>query len=278
MRLARCILDGREVVAVLTEAGAAPTGYDDMLTLIRDGEEGLRQAEQAASGTSVGEPERMLAPLRPATMLFCGVNYPDHADENPNAVMPSEPFFFSKLRNAIVGPGEPIVIPQAGTHTDYEVELAVVIGRRARRVARERALDHVFGYTIANDISARDVQFRDSQITLGKNPDTFAPVGPWVATADEIPDPSQLHVAAYVNGERRQYGETRNWLFDVPTLLAFVTRTITLEPGDLITTGTPSGVAAFRDPPPWLAPGDEVTVEVEEIGRLTNPVIAGWEA
>lgn len=278
MRLARCILDGREVVAVLTEAGAAPTGYDDMLTLIRDGEEGVRQAEQAASGATVGEPERMLAPLRPATMLFCGVNYPDHADENPNAVMPSEPFFFSKLRNAIVGPGEPIVIPQAETHTDYEVELAVVIGRRARRIARERALDHVFGYTIANDVSARDVQFRDSQITLGKNPDTFAPLGPWVATADEIPDPSQLHVAAYVNGERRQQGETRNWLFDVPTLLEFVTRTITLEPGDLITTGTPSGVAAFRDPPPWLAPGDEVTVEVEEIGRLTNPVIAGWGA
>jgi 2-keto-4-pentenoate hydratase/2-oxohepta-3-ene-1,7-dioic acid hydratase in catechol pathway len=135
----------------------------------------------------------------------------------------------------------------------------------------------VFGYTVANDVSARDVQFRDSQITLGKNPDTFCPLGPVVATADELPDPSALHVATYVNGERRQQGRTKDWLFDVPTLIEFLTRTITLEPGDVVTTGTPSGVAAFRDPPPWLRPGDEVTVEVEEIGRLSNPVIAGWE-
>lgn len=277
MRLVSCEVDGAPRVCVRTDGGVAATPYADMVELIRGGAGALREAERAAADGAF-EPERLLAPLRPRTMLFCGVNYPDHADENPDAVMPSEPFFFSKLPGAVVGPGEPIRIPAPETHTDYEVELAVVIGRTATRVARAEALDHVFGYTVTNDVSARDVQFRDSQITLGKNADSFCPLGPEVVTADELPDPSALHVASYVNGERRQHSATSNWLFDVPTLIEFVTRTITLEPGDLVTTGTPSGVAAFRNPPPWLRPGDEVTVEVEEIGRLTNPVVAGWEA
>lgn len=276
MRLARCLVDGRAVIAVHDDDGVVATGYDDMLPLIADGEAGLERARRAAANGARVAPERLLAPLRPGKMLFCGVNYPDHAEENPDAVMPREPFFFSKLPNAIAGPGEPIRIPSAETQTDYEVELAVVIGRTARHVPRERALEHVFGYTVANDVSARDVQFKDAQITLGKNPDTFSPLGPWVTTADEIADPSRLHVATYVNGEQRQRGATENWLFDVPALIEFLSRTMTLEPGDLVTTGTPSGVAAFRDPPPWLRPGDEVTVEVEEIGRLTNPVEAGW--
>ena len=276
MRLARCLLNGEVSVVVHEAEGVKPTGYSDLLALIRDGEDGLRKAREAASAASPAEPERLLAPLRPPKMLFCGVNYPDHADENPDAVMPSEPFFFAKLPNAVVGPDEPIVIPAPGTRTDYEVELAFLVGRTARRVAREHALGHVFGYTVANDVSARDVQFKDSQITLGKNADSFAPLGPWVVTADEIPDPSRLHVATYVNGEMRQQGETQNWLFDIPALIEFLTQTITLEPGDLVTTGTPSGVAAFQDPSPWLAPGDEVTVEVREIGQLTNPVTAGW--
>jgi 2-keto-4-pentenoate hydratase/2-oxohepta-3-ene-1,7-dioic acid hydratase in catechol pathway len=248
-----------------------------MLALIRDGARGIERARQAALHGERVEPERLLAPLRPGKMLFCGVNYPEHADENPDAVMPKEPFFFAKLPSAIVGPDEPIRIPSPDTQTDYEVELAFVIGSTARRVARDRALEHVFGYTVANDVSARDVQFRDMQITLGKNPDTFCPLGPWVVTADEIPDPSSLHVATYVNGEERQRGATASWLFDVPTLIEFLSRSITLEPGDLVTTGTPAGVAAFRDPPPWLAPGDEVAVEVDAIGRLTSPVQAGWQ-
>ncbi len=278
MRLARCVLDGNVVVAANAKGAVAPTGYTALQDLIRDGDAGLQRARAAVEQASPKAPERLLAPFRPRQMLFCGVNYPDHAEENPNAVMPTEPFFFSKLPSAVIGPGEPIVIPSPQTQTDYEVELAVVIGRRARHVSRQRALEHVFGYTVANDVSARDVQFKDSQITLGKNPDSFAPLGPWVVTADEVGDPSRLHVATYVNGEQRQYGATETWLFDVPTLIEFVTRTITLEPGDLITTGTPAGVAAFRDPPLWLAPGDEVTVEVEEIGRLTNPVVAGWSS
>lgn len=277
MRLARCVLDGRELVAVLDERGAAATGYDDMLELIADGERGLNEARRAAAQATPAQPERVLAPLAPGKMLFCGVNYASHAEENPAAVMPSEPFFFSKLPSAIVGPEDPIIIPFPDNQTDYEVELAVVIGRRARRVKRDQALSHVFGYTVANDVSARDVQFKDSQITLGKNADSFAPLGPCVVTADEIDDPSRLHVATHVNGELRQQAATSEWLFDVPALIEFLSLTITLEPGDIVTTGTPAGVAAFRQPPPWLAPGDEVTVEVAEIGRLTNPVIAGWE-
>ena len=278
MRIARCALEGRIVLAAHDGDAAVPIGYNDMLALIRDGDEGLDRARAAASGGTPATPERLLAPLRPGKMLFCGVNYPDHAEENPNAVMPAEPFFFSKLPSAIVGPEEPIVIPGPETQTDYEVELAVLVGRTARRVTRDRALDYVFGYTVVNDVSARNVQFTDNQITLGKNPDTFCPLGPVVVTRDEIPDPSALHVATYVNGERRQHGATADWLFDVPTLLEFVTRTITLEPGDLVTTGTPSGVAAFRKPPIWLRPGDTVAVEAERIGRLVNPVIAGWDA
>lgn len=277
MKLARCILDSREVVAVHDERGAAATGYSDMLALIADEERGLSEARRAAADATPAPPDTILAPLRPGKMLFCGVNFAEHAEENPAAVMPTEPFFFSKLPNAIVGPDAPIVIPAPENHLDYEVELAVVIGRRARHVPRERALAHVFGYTVTNDVSARDVQFKDSQITLGKNADSFAPLGPWVVTADEIDDPSQLHVATYVNGELRQQAATSGWLFDVPALIEFLSRTITLEPGDIVTTGTPAGVAAFRQPPPWLAPGDEVTVEVTEIGRLTNPVVAGWE-
>jgi 2,4-diketo-3-deoxy-L-fuconate hydrolase len=271
-------LDGdRPRVGVRSAGGIAPTQYEDLMTLIRDGDEGMARARAAIQDGAVVAPVRLLAPLRPGKMLFCGVNYPDHAEENPNAVMPVEPFFFSKLPSAVVGPGEPIRIPTPRTCTDYEVELAVVIGATAKHVSRADALGYVFGYTVANDVSARDVQFKDSQITLGKNVDSFCPLGPEVATADELPDPSDLHVACYVNGDRRQHGATSNWLFDVPTLIEFLTRVITLEPGDLVTTGTPSGVAAFRQPPPWLAPGDEVTAEVEEIGRLTNPVIAGWE-
>lgn len=277
MKLVSFLADGRREVGVQVADGVAPTGYHDLLELIADGEEGLARARDAVQARPA-HVERVLAPLRPGKMLFCGVNYPDHAEENPNAVMPTEPFFFAKLPSAIVGPDEPIAIPTPDTQTDYEVELAVVIGRAAKHVSKERALEHVFGYTVANDVSARDVQFKDSQITLGKNPDTFCPLGPAVATADELGDPSALHVASYVNGERRQRGATNDWLFDVPTLIEFLTRTITLVPGDIVTTGTPSGVAAFRDPPPWLRPGDEVVVEVEEIGRLSNPVIAGWEA
>ena len=208
----------------------------------------------------------------PSKLLFSGLNYRSHTEENPGAVLPTYPQFFAKLPSAIIGPGEAIVLPTPETQVDYEVELAVVIGR----TTRDRALDHVFGYTVVNDVSARDVQFRDNQITTGKGFDTFCPMGPEIVLRDEIPDPQALHVASYVNGERRQSSATGDMLFDVPTLIVFVSAHITLYPGDIISTGTPAGVGAFRNPPAYLQPGDVVAVEVDAIGRLTNPVVAGW--
>jgi 2-keto-4-pentenoate hydratase/2-oxohepta-3-ene-1,7-dioic acid hydratase in catechol pathway len=248
-------------------------GYDDMLSLIEAGEAGL---EAARNATAVVQPERLLAPIRPGKILCAGVNYASHADENPDAVMPTEPFFFSKLPSAVIGPGEPIVIPRPETKTDYEVELAMVIGRRARGLTQANALDHVFGWTILHDVSARDIQFKDNQITLGKNPDTFSPIGPEIVTSDELGDWSQARVSTTLNGETMQSAPTSEMLFPPPRLLEFLTALITLEPGDVVTTGTPAGVGTFRNPPVYLKPGDEVTVSVDRIGELTNPVAAGW--
>lgn len=222
-------------------------------------------------------PDRLLAPIaRPGKVLCAGINYLSHKEENPEAVIPTEPFFFSKLPTAVVGPGEPIVLPAPASQVDYEVELAVVIGRRAKGLSEADALAAVFGYTVANDVSGRDVQFRDNQITLGKGFDSFCPLGPLVVTADAVPDPQALLVTTRVNGELRQSSRTDDMVFTVASLLAAVSAHITLEPGDIVTTGTPAGVGTFRTPPVYLAPGDEVQVEVDAIGALTNPVIAGW--
>ncbi len=168
------------------------------------------------------------------------------------------------------------MIPRASTLTDYEVELAMVIGSRAKRVKQADALDHVFGWTILHDVSARDVQFKDVQITLGKNPDTFAPIGPEIVTADELGDWSTLRVSTTLNGHMMQDAATSEMLFSPARLIEFLTDLITLEPGDVVTTGSPAGVGFFRDPPVYLQPGDEVTVAVDRIGSLTNPVEAGW--
>jgi 2-keto-4-pentenoate hydratase/2-oxohepta-3-ene-1,7-dioic acid hydratase in catechol pathway len=263
-------------LGVRREGGVFPAGYPDLLSLILDGERGLERAREESERGEPVEPGRLFAPVRPGKILCSGVNYASHREENPDAVFPDEPFFFSKLPSAVIGPGDPIVIPRPETQADYEVELAFVIGRTARHVGEVHALDHVFGYTILNDVSARDVQFKDNQITLGKGPDTFAPLGPEVVTADEIPDPSQLHVSAHLNGEQMQSSPTSEMIFPVPQLIAFLTALVTLDPGDVVSTGTPAGVGAFRKPPVWLKPGDEITVEVDRIGRLTNPVVAGW--
>jgi 2,4-didehydro-3-deoxy-L-rhamnonate hydrolase len=277
MRLVTFELGGNPAVGVRREDGVAPVeGYADMRALIEDGKRGLDAARRAADGGAAVQPERLLAPLRPAKILCCGVNYASHADENPDAVLPTEPFFFSKLPSAVVGPGEAIVIPSRETQTDYEVELAMVIGRRSRRLSEPSALEHVFGWTILHDVSARDIQFKDNQITLGKNPDTFSPIGPEIVTADEFGDWSTVHLSTTLNGETMQSSPTAEMLFAPPRLLEFLTALITLEPGDVVTTGTPAGVGTFRQPPRYLAPGDEVTVSVDRIGDLTNPVVAGW--
>jgi 2-keto-4-pentenoate hydratase/2-oxohepta-3-ene-1,7-dioic acid hydratase in catechol pathway len=277
MRLVTFDADGAPRVGIPVDGGVADTGYADMIELIRGGQAALEQAARAAEDRETILEPRLLAPIpRPGKILCAGVNYASHKEENPDAVMPEDPFFFSKLPTAVIGPGEPIVIPSEETKADWEVELAFVIGRRAQRVSEAEALGHVFGWTVLHDVSARDIQFRDNQITLGKGVDTFSPLGPEIVTADELGDWSTLRLASSVNGEQKQSAVAGDMLFSPARLIEFLSALVTLEPGDVVTTGTPAGVGCFRDPPVYLQPGDEVTVEVDRIGRLTNPVEAGW--
>ena len=276
MRLVTYAAAGRTGVGVRRGADIIDTGYADMHALIADGASGLERSAAAAESGDPVAGAQLEAPIVPGKILCSGVNYASHADENPNATMPTEPFFFSKLPSAVIGPGVPIRIPRPDTKTDYEVELAMVLGRRAYRVAEADALAHVFGWTILHDVSARDIQFKDVQITLGKNPDTFAPIGPEIVTADELGDPSTLRVSTTLNGRTMQDSSTSEMLFSPAKLLAVITDLITLESGDMVTTGSPAGVGTFRDPPVYLQPGDSVTVSIDRIGDLTNPVEAGW--
>jgi len=211
---------------------------------------------------------------RPGKIICVGLNYRDHAEEQGTA-LPEAPLLFAKWQNTLVGPGDPIVIPPVVTKCDYEAELGVVIGAQVRDVSAENALEAVAGYICVNDVSARDLQFADGQWTRGKSPDTFCPVGPALVSRDDIPDPQTLPIRAILNGETVQESTTANMIFGVADVIAYVTRTITLEPGDLIATGTPAGVGAFRDPPLFMKPGDEITIEIDGIGSLTNPVVAG---
>ena len=215
---------------------------------------------------------RLLAPVpRPGKIICVGLNYRDHAEEAAMAI-PDRPVLFAKFANAVVGPGSPIRIPRITRQVDYEAELGVVIGRVTKGVGEDKALDHVAGYTCLNDVSARDLQLAVSQWLGGKTLDTFCPMGPWVVTADEIPDPQALSIRASVNGVVRQDASTADMIFSVAELVAFVSRGITLEPGDVIATGTPPGVGFARTPPVFLQPGDRVAVEIGAIGTLSNPV------
>jgi 2-keto-4-pentenoate hydratase/2-oxohepta-3-ene-1,7-dioic acid hydratase in catechol pathway len=276
VRLVTYSAGGATAVGVRRDGAVFDAGYPDMSALIADGPSGLERAAAAADASGPVGDATLLAPIRPGKILCSGVNYASHADENPNATMPEEPFFFSKLPSAVIGPGEPIRIPRPTTQTDYEVELSMVIGVGGYRLSEERALEHVFGWTILHDVSARDVQFKDAQITLGKNPDTFSPLGPEIVTGDELGDWSTLRVSTTLNGQVMQDARTSEMLFSPARLLAFLTDLISLEPGDVVTTGTPAGVGFFRNPPVYLQPGDTVTVSVDRIGELTNPVEAGW--
>jgi len=210
---------------------------------------------------------------RPGKIICVGLNYRDHAEEQ-GAEIPREPLLFAKWPNALIGPGEPIVIPAIVTKADYEAELGVVIGSRVKGISKESAFEAVRGYVCANDVSARDLQYADGQWSRGKSPDTFCPVGPMVPR-DEVVDPHALGIRAIVSGEVLQDSTTANLIFGVDDVIAHASQTMTLEPGDLILTGTPAGVGVFRDPQRLLRPGDEVTIEIESIGSLTNPVVAG---
>jgi 2-keto-4-pentenoate hydratase/2-oxohepta-3-ene-1,7-dioic acid hydratase in catechol pathway len=216
----------------------------------------------------------MLPIERPGKIVCVGLNYRDHAEEQ-GVALPEAPLLFAKWQNTLIGPGEPIVIPPLVTKCDYEAELGVVIGSRVSRVSRENALEAVRGYICANDVSARDLQFGDGQWTRGKSPDTFCPVGPELVPAAEITDPHNLTIRAIVSGEVLQDSTTANLIFGIDEIISHVSQTTTLEPGDLILTGTPAGVGVFRDPQRLLQPGDEVTIEIEGLGQLTNPVVAG---
>ena len=218
---------------------------------------------------------KVLAPVVPTALLCIGLNYRQHAIET-HAKIPEFPVLFFKAVTALQNPGDPIRIPThlPSTEVDHECELAVVIGRTCRNVARRNALDYVLGYTGANDVSARDWQKKwgGGQWCRAKSFDTFAPLGPCLVTRDEIPDPNALAIRTLVNGEIRQSSNTRDMIFDVPTLIEFLSGSTTLPAGTVILTGTPSGVGMARNPPVWLQPGDSVTVEIETIGALTNPV------
>jgi 2-keto-4-pentenoate hydratase/2-oxohepta-3-ene-1,7-dioic acid hydratase in catechol pathway len=218
---------------------------------------------------------KLLAPIVPAQILCVGLNYRRHAEET-KAKIPERPILFVKGINAVQDPEEPIVIPThlASEEVDYECELAVVIGRACKNVSRAEALSYVLGYTCANDVSARDWQIKlgGGQWCRGKFFDTFAPLGPRLVTADEIPDPQTLKIATILNGERVQDWSTSDMIFDVAALIEFLSGSTTLVPGTVILTGTPHGVGMAAKPPRWLRPGDRVSIEIERIGTLTNPV------
>jgi 2-keto-4-pentenoate hydratase/2-oxohepta-3-ene-1,7-dioic acid hydratase in catechol pathway len=208
---------------------------------------------------------------RPGKIVCVGLNYLDHAQEG-GMELPKAPLLFSKWPNTLIGDGEAIVLPPESKEVDYEAELGVVIGTTAKRVSEADALDHVAGYICLNDVSARDMQFGDGQWTRGKSLDTFCPVGPRLVPREEIADPQQLGIRCILNGETMQDSSTSQMIFSVAEIIAYVSQVITLEPGDLIATGTPAGVGVFKDPKVLLKDGDEVSIEIDGLGTLTNPV------
>jgi 2,4-diketo-3-deoxy-L-fuconate hydrolase len=266
---------GAPKVGYIEDGEIQPLGDGSLLEHIVHGRSPDRRPSEA--GETVALEEASLHPpiARPEKIVAIGLNYEDHAAET-GAEIPDKPVVFTKYPNTIIGPGAPIRIPPITEQVDYEAELAVIIGRRAKNVSEPEALDYVFGYTNANDVSARDLQFSEGgQWTRSKSIDTFLPLGPYVATRDEIPDPQDLFIRAILNGETVQDGTTSRMIFSVAELVSFLSQGMTLEPGDVIITGTPPGVGMARDPQLWMKPGDEVSIEIEGLGTLTNPVEAG---
>lgn len=272
------------------------TGYADTLALIRDGDRALEAAATAAERSDPLKIDKILAPVtNPGKIFGSGVNYRSHGDEEPGFVFPDEQVIvgFIKLPSAIIGPGDEIVIPpfddvikrvpgdssgplrDFGFAVDYEVEFAVVMGKRAKNIRADDALDYVFGYTVINDVGSRSVQFHNGQVDIGKNFDTFCPMGPRLVTKDEFPDWKAIRIQAHVNGELRQDALVGEQIGPPPAAIEWLSSVITLEPGDILSTGTPAGCGTFMNPPQFLVPGDTVTVSIEGVGELTNPVVQG---
>ncbi|HZN10658.1 MAG TPA: fumarylacetoacetate hydrolase family protein [Blastocatellia bacterium] len=246
----------------------------DMLTLIKRGAAALRAAaDETAKAAYALDAVEFLPAVAPGKILAIGRNYLDHATEG-GSEPPAAPLIFMKLPNALAAHNAPIVLPEISQQVDFEAELAVVIGRRAKRVGEAEALDYVFGYTLIDDVSARDLQFSDGQWIRGKGLDTFAPLGPFITTRDEVPDVQALKIEGVLNGEVMQSSNTSYMIFKVAYLIHYISQGITLEPGDVIATGTPEGVGIFRKPPVLLKPGDVFEVRIEGLGTLRNPVVA----
>ncbi len=259
--------------------GLAGAGLPDMLSVLAGGEAARARIEEWIAAPGPGaERDRasvtLLAPVpRPPKLICVGLNYRDHALETRMQI-PDVPTIFAKFPTAVIGPGEKIVLPRSSARPDYEAEFAFVIGKGGRHIPAGNWREHIFGYTALNDVSARDYQMSTTQWTVGKSFDTFAPMGPWIVTADEIADPHNLDISLTINGELMQNSNTRHLIFGIPELVAYLSSVFTLEPGDVVSTGTPAGVGFARKPPRYLQPGDEVVVSVAGIGELRNPVVA----
>uniref|UniRef100_A0A7C4QTT7 FAA hydrolase family protein n=1 Tax=Schlesneria paludicola TaxID=360056 RepID=A0A7C4QTT7_9PLAN len=273
-KLAGGTLDGRWVDLCAVDSQLPPT-----LRATLAHPEGLMAAAAAlAHGLSKGPflTGSLAAPISdPGKVLCIGLNYRDHAVESGSPI-PSEPVVFSKFSQAVIGPEATIVLPRVAHQVDYEAELVVVIGKAGKNIRREAAWQHVAGYTVGNDVSARDWQKGrpGGQWLLGKTPDTFAPIGPWLVTVDEIADPHALRIQLRLNGDTMQNSSTKELIFGIDQLISHISQLVTLQPGDLIFTGTPPGVGSARKPPVFLKPGDTIEVEIEGIGVLRNPVAA----
>ncbi len=271
-----CMVDQGEYIDVNAADPLLPSNVRELLEL---GSEGILQARAALSrGIVRHDPAdvRLLAPVPDPRKVICvGLNYKDHAAES-GVPAPDEPVLFSKFPSALIGHGESIVLPAVSKEVDYEAELVVVIGRRGHHIPRSRAFEYVGGYAVGHDVSARDWQMNKpgKQWMAGKTFDTFAPVGPELVTPDEVGDPHNLGIRLRLNGQTMQDSSTSQLIFRVDVLIEYMSKVFTLEPGDLIFTGTPPGVGMARKPPVWLKPGDVVEVEIDRVGTLRNPVVA----
>jgi 2-keto-4-pentenoate hydratase/2-oxohepta-3-ene-1,7-dioic acid hydratase in catechol pathway len=279
MRLARIRLGTQIDFAVQDEKGAwvslASLGVEarDTPELIAKAPEVTTALTAGRDVPGVGDVELLAPVVGVGKMMAVGLNYLDHIRET-NAKVPERPIVFAKYPNSITAPYEPIVVdPTLTEKADYEAELAVIIGRRTRSVSEAEALEAIFGYCVANDVSARDWQSMESQFLRSKSLDTFCPIGPWITTTDHVADPQALRIWSQVNGERRQDSSTKEMLFPIARLVAFIAEGITLDPGDVILTGTPHGVGVGMKPPRFLNPGDVVACEIEGLGRIENPIV-----
>ena len=283
MRLATFSHRGQPCLGMVREGGIVHVPGLSMLELIAGGEKRLQNLDSASAPVLPFRPEELLAPIPVPrrNVIAVGLNYADHVKESSEArgktsKLPEHPVFFTKAPNTVNGPYAPIPFdPAVTSQLDWEVELGVILGRRGKNIPADRAMEYVFGYTVINDVSARDLQSRHGQFFKGKSLDGACPMGPWIATADEIPDPHNLTLRCQVNGVVKQEASTDRMIFRIPALIEALSRGMKLEPGEIISTGTPSGVGMGCIPPEYLRPGDVVECEVEGIGRIRNRVGAG---